>query len=57
MLHANTRHIAIMLYSSAEERRAAVPNVPGSIPGMTYIFVIYFVILGRLWCVGPSLIL
>ena len=29
-----------MLYSSAEERRAAIPNAPGSIPGVAHIFVI-----------------
>ena len=36
-----------MLYSSAEERRAAIPNVPGSIPGVAHIFVVYFVVLGH----------
>ena len=36
-----------MLYSSAEERRAAVPNVPGWIPGVAHIFVVYFVVLGQ----------
>ena len=46
-----------MWYSSAEERRAAVPNVPGSIPGITHIFVVYFVVLGKIWCVAPTLIL
>ena len=29
-----------MLCSSAEELRAVIPNVPGSIPGVTYIFVV-----------------
>ena len=30
-----------MLCSSEEELRAMTPNVPGSIPGMTYIFCFY----------------
>ena len=47
MLHPPDSRIAIVLYSSAEERRAAIPNVPGLIPGVAHIFVVYFVVLGQ----------
>ena len=46
MFRAVASYIAIMLCTSVEELRAITPKVPGSIPGMTYIFFCYFYVWG-----------